>query len=263
MLVLDNLSVSFRDDACERIVGLSHVNLNAVRGEVLMIAGASGAGKSLIAHAILGLLPADATITGHLSWDGVALTPATLASLRGRTLALVPQSIAWLDPLMRSYRSVELAARRAGLSRAPAHKKAHAMLDQLGLSAEAALAFPHALSGGMARRVLLAAALVADPELIVADEPTNGLDADNVRTVLRLLRAQADDGKAVIVISHDFEATLTIADRVAVLHGGTLAEVCGADAFSGDGQPLNSAYAKALWHALPANGFVASSGIAP
>ncbi|MFJ1293475.1 ATP-binding cassette domain-containing protein [Paracoccus yeei] len=176
------------------------------------------------------------------------------AGLRGRRIALMPQQVSHLDPLARVERQIAWAARRAG-SRAGAGGHAARRLADLGLAAGTGRLFPNQLSGGMARRVLLAAATGGAPDLLVADEPTAGLDPDCRDTVLRLLRERAAAGGAVLLITHDLHATLPFADRVAILDEGRLCGVEAARDFQGDGAALTAAHARLLWRALPENGF--------
>ncbi|WP_290685138.1 AAA family ATPase, partial [Haematobacter sp. UBA3484] len=128
-------------------------------------------------------------------------------------------------------------------------------LAGVGLAAGVAPLRPHALSTGMARRVMLAAALAQEAGLIVADEPTAGLDPHHRDVILDRLRAEADRGAGVLLITHDLSAALARADSVAVLEGGALVGVEPARAFAGAGEGLSPA-ARRLWCALPENGFL-------
>lgn len=229
-------------------------------GEVMAVIGSSGAGKSVLAHAILGILPKNARIHGELLYRGELLSGECLARARGRELALVPQSIGFLDPLVRGRKAVEWMARRCGLGKADARAAAEKALRRVGFPPEAEDRFPFELSGGMVRRLLLAIALVGNPFLLVADEPTPGLDPEAVRESLQGLRDFADEGKSVLIISHDVAACLPIADRVAVFLDGRIVEVASASAFSGMGEGLEHPYSRALWNALPENGFAAELG---
>lgn len=238
---------------------LTGLSLDVAAGEVVAIVGASGAGKSLLAHAIVGILPPNARISGQIFYENEVLSAVRQVRLRGREIALVPQSVASLDPLTRVGRQVAWAARRAGIEASRAPQAARRALAAYGLDDGVLERFPHELSAGMARRVLLAMATVGDARLIVADEPTTGLDADNVATAMAQLRALADQGKAVIVITHDIPAALNIADRVAVIRNGRTHEIAAAAAFDGNGTALATRYARKLWNALPANDFQAEA----
>jgi peptide/nickel transport system ATP-binding protein len=237
---------------------LHDISLSLQAGEVLAVIGASGAGKSLLAQAILGLLPLQARLRGSLRFQGEALTPERQAALRGRRIALVPQSVAWLDPLARSGRQLHWAAGRAGLAAAARPGASREALRRFGLGDAVPGAFPHELSGGMARRVMLAMATIGAAELVVADEPTNGLDPVNAALVLRHLRGLADAGRGVMIVSHDLVSVLPVADRVCILRDGSSQELAEAASFRGDGAALRSPYARALWRALPDVDFAAA-----
>lgn len=258
LLAVDRLSVAFRryrglldqiDIDC-----LSELTLEVERGEVVAVFGASGAGKSLFAHAVLGLLPANAVVTGSIRFDGERLDAWRLATLRGKRIALVPQSISHLDPLATVGRQIGWAAHRAG-RRGFTRGEATLALNRFGLDELFLADYPHTLSGGMARRVMLAIASVSDADLVIADEPTNGLDPDNARTVFDFLRAFAIAGKGVVIISHDLAAAVSVADRVAILRDGALVATEEARRFAGAGEAELSSYARALWRALPQHDF--------
>ncbi|QFZ24368.1 ABC transporter ATP-binding protein [Saccharothrix syringae] len=229
------------------------MDLTADRGELVALVGASGAGKSLLAHAVLGMLPPNARESGEVRFDGVALGPAARRARAGRGTALLPQAVTFLDPVAPVGRQVR---RSAELARRPDPRAAaRAALADRGLGPEVGRRHPHELSGGMVRRVLAAMAMMGDPELVLADEPTPGLPPDAVRAVLDGLRRTADEGRAVVLITHDLPAALGVADRVVICHDGrTVDEARPAD-FRGDGAALSHPYTRALWRALPANGF--------
>lgn len=254
MLVLRDVTITFRRYAGllrqVEVPGVRGVSLRLAPGEVLALVGGSGAGKSLIAHAILGLLPRNARLRGTLEFDGQVLGQPYPPGLRGRRIAFLPQQASHLDPTARVGRQLAWAARRVG-----ARADLGARLAALGLSQDTTRLYPHQLSGGMARRVLAAAAGAGQPDLLIADEPTVGLDPASAARLLDRLRAEAARGAAVLLISHDLPAILPLAHRVAVLaEGGMRAEERAAD-FAGQGDALSSAYARALWRALPQNGF--------
>ncbi|SNY96695.1 ATP-binding cassette domain-containing protein [Halomonas sp. hl-4] len=234
---------------------LDSLSMNVARGEVHAVVGASGAGKSLLAHAVMGLLPKNAKLTGELTYQQAPLTAQRQRQLRGRELALIPQSLDALDPLVRSQRQVSWAAHRAGHARGNAWQAAGNALNHYQLDAHARHAFPHQLSGGMARRVLTAMAHVSHAQLIIADEPSVGLDPVQRDRVLNALRALAEQGKAVIIITHDLRHALRIADQVSLMRDGRGIETAPAHAFAGAGHALTSPYARALWQALPDNHF--------
>lgn len=258
VLEIERLTVSFhrRDGLMRRtaIDCVRDISLAVARGEVLALFGASGAGKSLLAHAVMGLLPANALAGGTMRFDGRVLDARAQAALRGNRIALIPQSVAHLDPLATVGQQLRWAARRA---RHPMTTPGavEGALSRFDLAPAVAGTFPHTLSGGMARRVMLAMTTASGADLVLADEPSNGLDAENTARVFRCLKSFAEAGKAVIVISHDLSAALKIADRVVLLSGGQVAAEERAGAFAGDGGALSTAYARLIWNALPQNGF--------
>ncbi len=233
---------------------IESLSLDIQAGEVHALVGASGSGKSLLAHALLGLLPPAARQHGTLTFQGDLLTPERQRQLRGRELALIPQTLNALDPLARSQHQIRWAARRAGLSRVSAQARSHDLLQHYQL-AHAARRYPHELSGGMARRVLVAMAQAGHARVVIADEPSVGLDPAQRDRVLATLQALAKEGKAVLLITHDLRHALPIAHRVTIMRQGRAVETTSARAFHGQGEQLHSAYAKALWQALPDNAF--------
>jgi peptide/nickel transport system ATP-binding protein/oligopeptide transport system ATP-binding protein len=222
---------------------LNGVGFTAVAGEILGIVGESGAGKSLTVRSALGLLPPAARVTaGRAIFGGrdlLACGEAELARIRGREIAIVVQNPkVSLDPLTRVGDQVaRLAMRHRGLSRAKAREEALALLDSVGIrdAARRARSWPHEMSGGMAQRVMIAMALVNAPRLLIADEPTTGLDPSVQVQVLDLIAATTRArGLGCILVSHDLGVIANYCRRVevmfagAVVESGTVAQVFGA-----------------------------------
>ena len=178
---------------------------------------------------------------------------------------MVPQSVSNLDPLMPIGRQVIGAPRgatrrerRASLEeRRP---RMRSLFAQYGLGADVECMYPHELSGGMLRRVLLLCALMDEPRLIIADEPTPGLDLDLALRAIGDLRRFADAGGGVLLITHDIELALRCADRVAIFHAGTVVEETSTASFASPDR-LDHSFSKALWHALPEHDFFNSPDI--
>lgn len=258
MLEIENLSVAFsmygsgRGRQWAEVISAMEVTVN--RGEVVAVIGSSGAGKSLLAHAVLGILPPNAALGGTISLDGEVLTEARKRALRGNTMALVPQSVGYLDPLMRVRGQVVKAARLSGMTRPSARLKQAEIFDRYGLGDGVGAMYPHQVSGGMAKRVLTATATVGEADLLIADEPTSGLDPEAIRSELDHLRELADAGKGVLLITHDIAAALSISDRVSICYAGVTVETVSAEAFGRPGA-LTHPYTRGLWNALPQNGF--------
>ena len=207
------------------------VDLDIAPGECVAIVGESGAGKSLTARALLGMLPDGARMSvDELRVDGIdtaALGESGWRGLRGRRIALVSQdALAALDPLRRIGREVAEPMEIHGLHRGRRDERVLRLLASVSLPEpeRRARSHPHELSGGMRQRALIASALAADPAVLVADEATTALDATVQARVLTLLRSIADQGRAVLFISHDFAAVRRVADRVLVMREGRIVE---------------------------------------
>lgn len=261
LLEIHNLSVSFRmyDQGLEQtdLKVISDLHLTVRPGEIVAVAGSSGSGKSLLASAILGILPENATVQGHLHYKGKNLNAQMQKELRGKEIALVPQSVAYLDPLMK------VGAQADGHLKPRPTQKRRGLFKRFGLPQETEKLYPFQLSGGMARRVLVSTALITDAELIIADEPTPGMSLSQALEALKMFRELADEGKAVILITHDIDLAFEFADRVAVFYAGTTVETAPASDFRTGPQTLRHPYSKALWNALPQNGFHPIDGFQP
>lgn len=227
------------------------LNLSVPAGELTAVVGASGSGKSLLAHAIMGLMPYNCSVTGEIRYGGEPLTEALLKKLRGNEIALVPQGISYLDPLMR-------VGEQIGKGKKDDKSKARCLelLARFGLSSETANLYPFELSGGMARRVLIASALMEQPKLVIADEPTPGLDRKTALRVMGHFKEIAQMGAGVLLITHDLELALESADRVMVFYEGEIVEVASPEDFQKE-ENLQHPYTKALFRAMPQNGFSA------
>lgn len=256
-LSLEGLSVSFARNVgllrTRSVAGVAPLDLDVAPGEILSVIGASGSGKTLLAQAILGILPGNASVGGRIRYDGETLRPARLARLRGREISYIPQSVKHLDPLMRVGRQV-----RIGLDPRTARAEQQALFSRYGLSAEVAERYPFELSGGMLRRVLFATSIRDTVRLVIADEPTPGLHPDAVAEVLGHLRELAVSGAAVLLITHDLIAAAGVSQRIAVMHGGALLAVEDAADFTAGGESIVHPFARALWRALPHQGFAHS-----
>jgi peptide/nickel transport system ATP-binding protein len=267
-LEVRDLTVEFRRYTNEtKLLGIEQSNLRVIHnlsvsvrpGEIVAVAGASGSGKSLLAAAILGILPANAGVTGTMSFYGQPLTEKLRRKIRGRELALIPQSTAYLDPLMRVGK--QIARTKAD------DEKRRAIFQRYHLEESVARLFPFQLSGGMTRRILLSTAIIGDAKLIIADEPTPGMSVGMARRVFVHFRELADEGAGILLITHDIDLAIEFADRVAVFYAGSTVEIAPAADFKqgvAAGNPaLRHPYSKALWQAIPQNGFTPIPGSQP
>lgn len=228
LLLLDNLRIRF--GAQEAVHGLS---LHIDEGEVLGLVGESGSGKSATSLAILGLLPASATASGKIVLDGrdlLTLAPRALRPLRGSQMAMIFQEpMTALNPVMRIGRQIAEAysAHHPSATAREAKQKAIAALEAVAIPEAAARYgdYPHQFSGGQRQRILIAMALVNQPRLLIADEPTTALDVTVQAQILDLLRdLQRQHNLSMLFISHDLAVVGSIASRVAVLRRGALVE---------------------------------------
>ncbi len=211
---------------------LDGVDLRIGAGECVALVGESGSGKTTLALACAGLLPEGSRVEGRIELGGrdvTELRDRDWDALRGAAIGFVFQepSLA-LDPVMRVGRQVAESLEVHGIARGDeARRRVVALLAECGLPRPEALLHevPHRLSGGMRQRVALAAALVAEPRLLVADEPTTALDASLRAHVLRLLeRRRRERGLSVLLVSHDLASVGRHADRIVVLYAGRVAE---------------------------------------
>ena len=262
ILTVKDLSVSFHmyDKGLEQydLKVISNLDLNVCPGEIVAIAGSSGSGKSLLAHAVMGLLPDNASLDGDIIYKGKKLNQSDKEKLRGKELALVPQSVAYLDPLMRV--GSQVRGKRSEKKKIEMQKK---IFRRLQLKESTEKLYPFQLSGGMARRVLVSTAVLSGADVIIADEPTPGLDLEMALETLKIFRELADEGKAIVLITHDIDLAFHIADRVAVFYAGTTLEISDAKDFLEGPKALRHPYSKALWRALPQNGFEPVPGFQP
>ena len=238
---------------------ITNLDIDLYEGEILAVVGSSGSGKSLLAHAILGILPDNATTEGNIIYKGKSLSLKDKEKLRGREIVFIPQSVNFLDPLMKVSKQVKISID----NKEKANKRQRDIFNKYGLDKKVDNLYPFELSGGMARKVLLSTALVSDCKVIIADEPTPGLDEKSLNEALKDFRNIADSGRAILMITHDIEAALKIADKIAVFYAGTTLEIANVNDFKGDGKNLRHPYSKALFNALPQNGFKPIKGSQP
>jgi peptide/nickel transport system ATP-binding protein len=268
LLDVRDLSVSFRmyDGASGALSQkdlrvIHHLSVSVDEGEIVAVAGSSGSGKSLLAHAILGILPGNAEVSGAMRYRGQTITETLLRNIRGRELALVPQSLTYLDPLMKTGEQIK-GIHYAGAGN-EGEEKRRAIFQRYELDESAANKYPFQLSGGMSRRILISTAVMGDAKLIIADEPTPGMTLATAKRVMEHFRELADTGTGVLLITHDIDLAFACADRIAVFYAGSTVEIADAADFREGPQCLRHPYSKALWQAIPQNGFTPIPGGQP
>ena len=266
LLEVEGLSVTFR--GVQTVHAVSDVSFALGEAEILALVGESGCGKSVIAHAVAGLLPPSAEISGSIHFQGrdlLSLPEEEMVGVRGDRIGIILQnpSLA-LNPLHTVGRQVAEPLRvHRGEGKERALEGAARALLRLGFAdpeGTAAL-YPSMCSGGMNQRVVTAASTVLDPPLLIADEPTKGLDRERVEEIAGFIGGIArEGGAALLLITHDLRVARSVADRVAVCYAGEIVEVGPASSvLSAPHHP----YTRGLLGSTPEGGFVPIPGSSP
>ncbi|MGH2620185.1 MAG: ABC transporter ATP-binding protein [Anaerolineales bacterium] len=237
LLEIEGLSLQVPTENGPRRI-LDRVSFVVHPDEVVGLVGESGSGKTMTALAIIGLLPSAARLeAGRIWFDGndlLGLPEQQLREVRGRQIAMIFQNPrASLNPLMRAGDQVARAIRlHRSLGKTDSYELAIELLRHVGIAdaPARARAYPHQLSGGMAQRVLIAVMLACQPRLLIADEPTTGLDVTIQAQIFELIKeVQAETGAALLLITHDLGVVSEICQRVAVMYAGQIMEVAGVE----------------------------------
>ncbi len=236
-------------------------------GEVLGLVGETGSGKSVIGQAIIRLLPSSAQVSGHIYFSGQDLTglsESSIHALRGCSISLIPQNpYGALNPVMVNGQQIAEIFETQGTQRKTAVETSWELLAAVGLLPAERIAreYPHQLSGGMRQRLTTSIAIARRPKLIIADEPTKGLDCHARETTARLLREISTEKQAaLLLITHDLYLAEHICDRIAVLYAGEIVEIGSAEQIFS--KPIHP-YTQALMKAIPKNGLVPLAGQSP
>ncbi|MGA1271739.1 MAG: ABC transporter ATP-binding protein [Burkholderiaceae bacterium] len=233
VLEVQNLYIALPSEG-DRKHAVAAVNFSVGRGEIVCLVGESGSGKSVIAQSVMGLLPKSLPVTeGKILLEGEDITHAPLSRLRElratRMSMIFQDPMTALNPVMRCGEQIDEVLRaHTTLSESERKKKILAIIEEVALPDPERMfqAFPHQLSGGQRQRIMIAMALVLEPVLLIADEPTTALDVTTQAQILHLIsELQRKHGTGVLFITHDFGVVAEIADRVAVLRLGDLVEM--------------------------------------
>ncbi|WP_323181352.1 ABC transporter ATP-binding protein [Kaistia algarum] len=262
LLAVKGLTIALPTAEGGRAFAVRGVDLSIGEGEIVGLAGESGSGKTLSALAVLGLLPAGASIGGQIRFDGRDLTAEGgqgAAAVRGRDVAMVFQDpMTALHPMLSVGRQMtEHLVFHRRIGQAEADATAVAMLERVRIpNPRAAMKrYPHQFSGGMRQRIAIASALAAGPKLLIADEPTTALDVTVQAGILRLIESLRRELKlSVLLITHDLGVMSALADRVYVLYAGRVVERGSrADVLARPRHPYTRGLLDALPHGSPAD----------
>lgn len=234
LVAVHNLRAAYgRGHGLPPVRALNGVSLELARNEVVGVAGESGCGKSTLLKVLNGTMKQPLKVeSGTVSFekDGATLSlrdPVAMQKLRWKAISYIPQSsMSVLNPVVRIGKQFEwVVAQHARLGQTEAKERIRSFITQVGLPERVLRSYPHQLSGGMRQRVVIAMATFLHPELVLADEPTTGLDVVVQRTVLELIRGlQRDFRITVLMVSHDMGIHYQISDRVVVMYAGGIAE---------------------------------------
>lgn len=256
LLTVRGLEITFGRGK-EASVVTHDVGFDVLPGEILSLVGESGSGKSVTALSILRLLPRQGRVTaGEIRYgnaDLLSLGEAALDAVRGADIAMIFQDVMMsLNPVLTIERQMtEGAMRHRGLSRAQAAGRALKLLERTGVRDPERVmrGYPHMLSGGMRQRVMIAMALMCQPKLLIADEPSTALDVTIQLQIMQLLKALRDEtGMGILLITHDIGVVAETADRVAVMYAGEVVETAPVETLL---TAPRHAYTRALIRAVP------------
>ncbi|NPE30287.1 ABC transporter ATP-binding protein [Methanococcoides sp. SA1] len=266
ILKVEGLNVDFSTMHGD-VKAVNNVSFDVKKGESFGIIGESGSGKSVVGHAILRLLPDYANVNGSVFFDSkdiFSLNNRDMRNIRGREIALIPQNpSSSLNPVLRNGIQVEEVFDVEGTSRKKGMEKAFGIMRSLSLNDPLGICerYPHQLSGGMKQRLLASIALSATPKLVIADEPTKGLDEKARDGSVELFRKMRDEvGCSMLIISHDLDFVSSVCDRAAVMYSGEIVEINKTENIL---EVPQHPYTHGLVNAHPRNGLVPLDGLSP
>lgn len=267
LLNIVGLQVHF-NSADGMVKAVNDVDLSVGLGETVALVGETGSGKTVLGLAAIGLLPGNIRFKGEVWYRGKnlpALTEKQLKEVRGREIAMIMQNpLSALNPSLTVGEQIaEVIREHRGVSRKEAKLRAKLVLGQTGLTSDRYGNYPHEFSGGMRQRAMIAIGLACQPALLIADEPTKGLDGSIQRQIVKLLRSltrEAAPPRSMLLITHDLGVAAELADRIAVMYCGKIVE------FGRAGDILNNPihpYTCGFLASHPRNGLKAIKGCSP
>jgi peptide/nickel transport system ATP-binding protein len=266
LLKVENLSVNF-DTSVGAVKAVDDVSFELEEKEILALVGETGCGKSVIANSILKLLPKNARVEGKITYGGrnlLEMNEKEISKIRGKEISTVFQnpSLA-LNPVYRMGWQVSEPLRvHKSLPKNRSLSLAENMLRRLGFRepARQMRMYPFQFSGGMNQRAMIATSMILDPKLVIADEPTTGLDSSLISEVAERIKCIKKNGSSVLLITHDLSFARVVSDRIVVMYSGDIVEIAPTKEFFKE--PLHP-YSQALLKSLPEKGFVPIPGSSP
>lgn len=250
LLNIEDLSIAFHQYQTFFQQGwtekLSQVHLAIQQGEILAVVGASGSGKTLLAHCLMGILAENAYWTGRISYKGEELDDKKIADLRGKEIAFIPQSVHALDPLLTIGKHIQLTN-----ALDPSSPLLQQALSNYDLDPQVLDLYPHQLSGGMTRRILVMMAFLSQPNCVIADEPNPGMDQAAIKETIQLILDKKEQEITSLLILHDLDLALELADRIAVFKDGQVVDLFDVEEFSSSTLAQRHPYTQDLFRARP------------
>ncbi|OLZ11379.1 ABC transporter ATP-binding protein [Sulfobacillus thermosulfidooxidans] len=255
VLALDSVSIAYDSDDSQVLV-VKNVSFSVFPGEVLGLVGESGSGKSTLAYGIMRLLKNASLVSGTVTIGGkdiYAMKPSFLRQFRWSQVAMAFQTaMNALNPVMTiGEQMIDTLQSHLVITREAARLRSQELLKLVRLSPEVFFRYPHELSGGMRQRVVIAIAIALEPQLVIMDEPTTGLDVVVQRSIIdQIMEIQKLKKFAILFISHDFQLVADIADRVAVMYAGRIVEITSGESLDNPLKPHHP-YTRGLIRAQP------------
>lgn len=253
LLEVENLTTLFRTKR-GIIKAVDNVSLSLEKGDFISVVGESGCGKSTLAYSIIRLIDSPGEIAGgKIYFDGKELTSLSeekMRKVRGKEIGMVFQDpMTSLDPLEKIGDQIaETLMEHIDVTKKEAWEIAREMLEKVGLPPDRVESYPHQLSGGQRQRVVIAMAVSLNPKLLIADEPTTALDVIVQEKIMDLLNEMRREGRAIMLITHDFALAAERSDRIAVMYAGWIIEMGDADRLTKE--PMHP-YTRGLIESVP------------